>query len=87
MAPLFLSGRIVDLIVAFTLLEVLFLIAYRRLTGRGVAPGDVLLNILSGIGLMLALRCALTGAWWGWIGLCLFGALIAHLGDLWRRWR
>jgi hypothetical protein len=87
MAALFLSGRIVDLILAFTVLELFFLFAYRRATGRGVAPGDILLNLLSGIGLMLALRCALTGAWWGWIGLWLFAALLAHLGDLWRRWR
>jgi hypothetical protein len=87
MAPLFMSGRIVDLILIFTVLELLFLFVYRRRTGHGAAPGDIFLNLLSGICLMLALRCALTGAWWGWIGLCLFGSLLAHLADLWRRWR
>lgn len=36
---------------------------------------------------MLALRGALVGAWWGWIGLCLAASLLAHLADLRRRWQ
>jgi len=87
MSGLFASGRIVDLILAFTLLEGLVLAALYRKTGRGVAPADLLGNLASGISLMLALRGALVGAWWGWIGLCLAGSLVAHLVDLRRRWR
>jgi len=87
MAALFGSGRIVDFILAFTALELLFLIAYRRRTGQGVPPLELVINISSGVFLLLALRFVLAGAWWGWIGFCLFGSLFAHAFDLWRRWR
>jgi hypothetical protein len=87
MTALFTSGHVVDLILGFTALEAFLLIAHHRRTGRGVAPADLLGNLLSGVGLMLALRGALVGAWWGWIGLCLAAALLAHLEDLRRRWR
>jgi hypothetical protein len=62
MAELFVSGRIVDLILALTAFEFVFFFAYRRLTGHGVAPFELLLNLLSGVFLLLALRCALLGA-------------------------
>jgi hypothetical protein len=84
---LFASGRIVDLILAITVLEGVMLVALYRRTGRGVAPADLLTNLASGLSLMLALRGALVGVWWGWIGLCLAGSLVAHLADLRRRWR
>ncbi len=87
MAPLFASGRIVDLILAFAVFEVLGLWVYRRLTGHGIAPVDLAINLLSGISLLLAVRMALVGAWWGWVGLFLFLSLLAHVGDLARRWR
>jgi hypothetical protein len=87
MTSLFATGRIVDLILAFTAIEAVLLVAYHRRTGRGVAPAEFLGNLLSGIWLMLALRGALTGAWWGWIALCLAASLVAHLVDLRRRWR
>jgi hypothetical protein len=84
---LFASGRIVDVILIITVIEALLLVALYRRTGRGVAPADLLSNLASGISLMLALRAALVGAWWGWIGLCLVASLLAHLADLRRRWR
>jgi hypothetical protein len=87
MSELFASGRIVDLVLALTALEGLLVVAYHRRTGRGVAPADFLSNLLSGICLMLAVRGALVGAWWGWIALCLLAALVAHLADLRRRWQ
>jgi hypothetical protein len=87
MAALFGSGRIVDLILALTAFELVFLSIYRRLSGRGVAPLELLVNLLSGVFLLLALRCALVGVWWGWIGLCLLASLLAHSSDLWRRWQ
>lgn len=86
MGALFASGRVVDLILVFTVLEGLALVAYHRRTGRGPTPADLLGNLASGVALMLALRGALVGAWWGWIGLCLAGSLLAHLADLRRRW-
>ncbi len=87
MSELFASGHIVDLIIVFTAIEVTAVVAYRRRTGRGLPSGDLISTLLSGICLMIALRCALTGLWWGWIGLCLGLALVAHLNDLARRWR
>jgi hypothetical protein len=87
MMALFESGHIVDLILAFTLIEAAIVLAHHRRTGLGVMPGDFVSNLLSGICLMLALRCALSGAGWIWIGFWLFGALLAHMYDLNRRWR
>jgi hypothetical protein len=87
MAALFGSGRIVDFILALTAFEVVFFSLYRRRTGRGIPSLELVINLLSGIFLLLALRCALIGAWWGWIGLYLFCSLLAHSSDLWRRWR
>jgi hypothetical protein len=87
MSALFASGRIVDVVLVFTALEMVILLAHRRRTGQGVPPLELMINLSSGVFLMLALRFALVGAWWGWIGFCLFGALLAHGTDLWRRWR
>lgn len=87
MAEFFASGRVVDLMLAITALEAVAVVGYFRRTGRGVAPADFLGNLLSGVGLMLALRAALAGAGWGWIAAWLVAALAAHLADLRRRWR
>lgn len=86
MSALFASGGVADLILVLTALEGLALAAYHRGTGRGVAPGDLLGNLLAGAFLLLAMRCALVGAWWGWAALCLLLSLLAHLADLRRRW-
>jgi hypothetical protein len=87
MAPLFASGHIVDLILALTAVEFTILLIHYRRTRHGVAPVDLLFNLLAGIFLLLALRCGLRGAWWGWVGAWLFAALVAHVADLLRRWR
>ena len=81
------SARLVDAILALTVVEWLALSTYHRLTGRGVDPRDFTRNLLSGMFLLLALRVALAGAWWGWVAASLTGALLAHLADLRRRWR
>jgi Flp pilus assembly protein protease CpaA len=86
MADFFASGRIADLILVIMALECVGLVAYRRLTQRGVPASLFALNLLSGFCLALALRCALTGAWWGWIGASLAMAGIAHVLDLTMRW-
>jgi hypothetical protein len=87
LASLFGSGRIVDLILALLLAEAIALYAYHRATGGGIAPLDVLVNNLAGAGLLLALRAALTGAAWTGIAPWLLLALVAHIGDVARRWR
>lgn len=85
MNELFASGRIVDLILAFMALEAVVLVVYHRRTGRGVAPSDLVPNLLAGVFLLLALGGALSGTWWGWIALALVASLTAHLADLRRR--
>jgi hypothetical protein len=84
-AELFASGRVVDLIIAFVVLEAILVVAFRRWTGRGPSVGGFLACILPGLMLMLALRAALVGADWPWIALCLSAALVGHLTDLYRR--
>jgi hypothetical protein len=83
---IFASGRIVDIALALTALEAVCVVAYHRATGRGVPAADFLGNLLSGVCLMVALRVALGGGWWGWIAAALLAALLAHLWDLHRRW-
>ena len=83
----FTSGRVVDLVIALTICEGLFLYWLRRSTGRGLAVLDIIGNLAAGIFLMLALRAALVGDGWPAIALFLSLALIAHLWDLIRRWR
>jgi hypothetical protein len=80
-------ATIVDCIIGLTMVEAGLLAVYHRRTGRGVAPADFLINLTSGLFLMLALRLALTSAWWGWITLCLTAAGAAHVTDLRRRWK
>lgn len=87
MAEFFASGRAIDLILVLLLIEGVVLAILHRRTGRGVAPADLAGFLLSGLFLMLAVRAALVGAWWGWVSLCLTAALLTHLADLWHRWK
>jgi hypothetical protein len=64
-AGLFASGRIVDLILGLTLLEGLLLALYHRRTGRGVAPADLVPNLLAGACILLAgWRWRWRARWW-----------------------
>ncbi|HEY8565920.1 MAG TPA: hypothetical protein VIL65_10505 [Beijerinckiaceae bacterium] len=84
MSDLFASGRIIDLILALVVLESLALMTLSR--RRGIAVLDVAAALAPGVALMLALRAALTDAWWGWVAAWLAASLVAHLFDLSRRW-
>ena len=76
------SGGLIDTIIAITLLETAALLAYYYTTKRGLEPRDYLLNVASGLCLMLALRCAL-GADNGYvIALFLLAAGVAHVTDI-----
>jgi len=79
MAALFASGRIIDAILLLTVLEAGFLLWRRR--------ADLLVTLLSGLGVMVALRLALAGADWRWLALALLASLAAHVADLKQRWR
>ena len=87
MGEFFANGRVIDLILIMMLIEGALLTLYHRKTGRGIPPADLAGFLLSGLFLMLALRAALVGAWWGWVSLGLTAALITHLADIALRWR
>jgi hypothetical protein len=80
------SAFLVDLAIAITLAEGLGLALYHRFTGRGLPPEAYALNLLSGLCLMLALRCALQGELWIWGAGCLAASGLAHLIYLRQRW-
>jgi hypothetical protein len=83
---LFTNGRVIDLILILVVAEAAGLMLLRGATGRGIAPSALLANLAAGAFLLGALRCGLSGAGDGWVGLCLALALVAHLADLRARW-
>ena len=74
----FASGAVLEAIIGLMALEALALVWLRR---RGL-----LLNVLSGVAMLLAWRVSQGGAWWGWISACLLLAGGLHALDVWRRW-
>ncbi len=82
MAEIFISGRVIDFIVALVAVEAIALLALRAVLGRGPAPAAFVGTLLAGTFLLLALRNALDGGSWTWIAGCLLAALVAHLADL-----
>ena len=81
------SRDLIDIVIAVTLIECVALLFLYQFKKRGLAPRDYLLNLVSGLCLMFALRCALVNAGWPWIALWLLASGLAHGTDLWRRWR
>jgi hypothetical protein len=79
--------QVIDLVIAFTLVECIVLALYYRATGKGVAPRDFAANMVSGLCLMLALRCFARDAGAAWTALFLLAAGLFHGTDLWMRWR
>lgn len=84
---LFASGRVIDLILLMVAAEAILIGWLRRRIGRGPALADIGPTLVSGALLLLTVRAALTGSWWGWIALILTLALVSHLIDLALRWR
>lgn len=78
---------VVDGVIVLTVIEVILLAVLHRWTGRGVAPSEILLNVLSGLSLMLALRSALSDSPLVMVLGALLLAGIFHSLDLLRRWR
>lgn len=81
------SGRIVDIMVVFVVIEVIVLIVYWQRTGRGVPTVPLLANVGAGGSLMLALGATLKGFDASIIALCLVSSLVFHLTDLAIRWK
>ena len=83
----FASGRIIDLILLVVAAEAALLAWLGRRGGRPSLFTDVAPTLVAGTLLLLTVRAALAGAWWGWIALILTLALISHGVDLLSRWR
>jgi uncharacterized membrane protein YjjB (DUF3815 family) len=85
----FLSNPIalVDLVLALVAIEALGLYVLLRWTGRGPPYAALLANLGAGVTLVCAVRAALTGASYGIIAGMFALSLVAHLSDLWLRWR
>jgi hypothetical protein len=81
------NGRLVDLLIVFIVAEALLLAAHHRLTGRGVRLRDVAMNLLAGLCLMAALRCALAASGWPWVAGWLALSGVMHAADIAQRWR
>jgi hypothetical protein len=87
MRDLFASGRVVELILGFMLVEAVALGIYYRRSGRGVRPLDLAVSLAAGALLLLALRAVRVDPDPLAPAPYLAGALVAHLADLARRWR
>ena len=87
MADLFASGRLVDLILFVVVIEAAALLLYWARARRGIPPLDLLPNLCSGVFLLLALRATLAGSGWMMASFFLAAAGLAHLIDVYRRWR
>jgi hypothetical protein len=85
MTSFFSSGRVVDVVLAFMLIELAALVLVRRRGAAVFRPLDVAVNSGAGASLLLALRAALRGSEWQPIALWLLSALGFHLWDLWLR--
>ena len=82
LAEIYQTPLVVDIAIGFILIETAALWAFRQITGRGLAVQDFLLTVLSGLSLMLALRCALTPGLWPGMALFLITAGLADGADL-----
>jgi hypothetical protein len=82
MGALFSSGHIVDFILGVIVLEAVLLIGRYRATGLGLAPGEIIAGLIPGALLLLAVRTAITGTWWGWTAAVLAAAGVAHAADI-----
>jgi hypothetical protein len=74
-------------VLIFTVIEAGALTLWYRRTGRGLSPLAIGRMLLPGICLMLGLREALAGRAWPYVPLALVAALIAHVADIFGRWR
>jgi hypothetical protein len=87
LAAAFADGTLLALIALLVLCEAILLIWLWRSRGVGIAPRELLGNLVSGACLMLAVRAALLDAPWRQVAAWLLASLLAHLTDLALRWR
>ena len=87
MDAFFALGYAADVVIAWLLVEAVWIAWFHRRTGGGVAPKDAAAAWCAGLFLALALRGALTDAPAPVLGVLLLAAGVAHLADLRQRWR
>lgn len=80
------APALIDVVIGVTVLEGLALLAYRQVTGKGVAGSQFIFNLFAGLSLMLALRLSSAGAQATWVAASLMLSGAFHGMDLWRRW-
>ena len=80
------SGRIVDIMLGFVIVEVALLLLWRWGKGDGIPPSRLLINVGAGGSLMLALKAVFADADWTVVAGCLVLALVLHVSDLATRW-
>ena len=78
---------LVDIAIIAMVLEGIALTLWRRRTGRGLSIGAIWRMLLPGLCLTTVSWAVLAGAPWPFVPLALTAALIAHLADLFGRWR
>ncbi|MEL6302514.1 MAG: hypothetical protein AAFV47_09870 [Pseudomonadota bacterium] len=81
------SGRIADVMLAVIAIEIIALIVYRLLSGKGLPVATVICNAGAGGSLMVALKLVWIDAAWHWVAAALLGSLVFHMIDLAQRWR
>ncbi|MGY3447850.1 hypothetical protein [Bradyrhizobium sp. USDA 4353] len=87
MDELYRSPHVVDMILGVVAVEFAAITWIWRRHRRGISPRALLPNLLAGIFLLLALRCALSDASWLWLAGCLAASGVANAADLRQRWR
>ena len=84
---LYVGPMVADIAIGFIVLETVLLWLLYTVRGWGLAPAEYVLPVLSGLFLLLALRCALPPDGWPGMGAFLIAAGLAHGADLRRRFR
>ena len=85
--PIWMILNAINFAILILVLEAIFLCAFHIRTKRGLPVITVLLISASGLGLLLALRGAVSGGETLWIALGLSIGGIAHAIDLFRRFK
>jgi hypothetical protein len=81
------SGSLTDLALAIIAVEAVVLLVSQQRSGVGLRPLDVAGQLAAGAMLLLALRCAVTGASYVWTLVFVAASFPAHAFDLLRRVR
>jgi len=80
------SPRLLDAIIAATVVEAALLVAYRAMTGRGMRVREVVSFLGAGVALLAAIRVVARGGSPALFGFAMLWALGLHLWHVAQRW-